>query len=256
MRALVCIPTYLEVENIAEVLTRLRRAVPDADALVIDDNSPDGTADVAEATGDELGRIDVLRRPAKRGLGSAYRAGFAIGIDRGYDRLVQMDADLSHDPGALPSLLALSEQGADLVIGSRYVPGGAIPHWPPLRRALSRYGNLYTGAALGLDIADATSGYRVYSAASLGRIDFDTTKANGYLFQIELAYRLWLAGGDIAETPITFTDRVRGHSKMNWKVALEELIFVTWWGLRDRIRPHWSGAQRKPGLPFRRARSA
>lgn len=251
MRVLVCVPTFLEIDNIEEMLRRLRAAVPDADVLVIDDNSPDGTADAAEALAAELGHIEVLRRPSKLGLGSAYRAGFAIGIERGYDALVQMDADLSHDPGALPGLLAaLTEEGADLAIGSRYVPGGEIPHWPWLRRALSRYGNLYTGIALGISVKDATSGYRAFTADALREIEFDTTKANGYLFQIELAYRIWLRGGRIAERPIVFTDRVRGNSKMNWRIALEELIWVTWWGIRDRIRPHWRGARRKPGMPF------
>jgi dolichol-phosphate mannosyltransferase len=253
---LVCVPTYLEIDNIEELLRRLRAAVPDADVLVIDDNSPDGTAERAEALAAELGGIEVLRRPSKLGLGSAYRAGFAIGIERGYDLLVQMDADLSHDPAALPDLLAAAQEGADLVIGSRYVPGGSIPHWPWLRRALSRYGNLYTGIAIGLSVKDATSGYRVFRADALREIEFDTTKANGYLFQIELAYRIWLRGGRIVERPIVFTDRVRGNSKMNWRIALEELLYVTWWGVRDRIKPHWRGARRRPGVPFGGRRAA
>jgi dolichol-phosphate mannosyltransferase len=235
-RTLVIAPTFLEAENIEEFLRRLRAAVPDADVLVVDDNSPDGTADLAEVAGRELGRVEVLRRPTKTGLGTAYRAGFTVGTERGYAVLVQIDADLSHDPRALPSLLQALNEGADLAIGSRYVPGGSIPHWPWLRRALSRYGNRYAGFVLGTDIADATSGYRAYRADTLKAIDFATTRAKGYGFQIETAYRVWRWGGRIAEVPIIFTDRVRGHSKMTWRIAAEELSLVTWWGVRDRLR--------------------
>lgn len=247
-RIQVNVPTFNEAENIEEFLRRTRAALPEADLLVLDDNSPDGTADLAEKVAADLGQIEVLRRPAKRGLGAAYRAGFGIGIDRGYDLLTQIDADLSHDPAALASLVAAVHAGADLAIGSRYVPGGAIPHWPAHRRAASKYGNLYARFMLGHTVLDSTSGYRVYRASALQGIEFDRTKANGYLFQIELAYRIVLWGGRIAEVPITFTDRVRGHSKMNWKVVAEEMTFVTWWGLRDRIRPHWRGARFKPAM--------
>jgi dolichol-phosphate mannosyltransferase len=233
-RTLVVTPTFLEAENIEEFLRRLRAAVPDADVLVVDDNSPDRTANLAEAAGRELGRVEVLRRPTKTGLGTAYRAGFTVGAERGYDVLVQIDADLSHDPRALPSLLRALDDGADLAIGSRYVPGGSIPHWPWLRRGLSRYGNRYAGFVLGTDVADATSGYRAYRADTLKAIDFATTRAKGYGFQIETAYRVSRWGGRIAEVPITFTDRVRGHSKMTWRIAAEELSLVTWWGARDR----------------------
>ncbi|MCU1429677.1 MAG: hypothetical protein JWL83_3677 [Actinomycetia bacterium] len=236
MRVLVAIPTYIEAENVEEVLRRTRKAAPDVDILVIDDNSPDGTADVAEKIADELGQIEVLRRPAKKGLGNAYRAGFGIGIDRGYDLICQMDADLSHDPASLPDLIAAVKDGADLAIGSRYVPGGDIPHWPAYRRALSRYGNGYAGTMLGTGIRDSTSGYRVYRAATLQGIQFAKTRANGYLFQIELAYRAWLWGGRTAEVPITFTDRVRGYSKMSLSVMAEEMTMVTWWGIRDRFK--------------------
>jgi dolichol-phosphate mannosyltransferase len=236
VRTLVITPTYAEVDNIAEFLQRTRAAVADADILVVDDNSPDGTADAAEKAAAELGNIDVLRRPAKKGLGSAYRAGFAIGLEKGYDTLVQIDADLSHDPAVLPTLLHELETGADLAIGSRYVPGGAIPHWPWFRRALSRYGNLYASLVLATGTKDATSGYRAYRADTLKAIDYSTTRAKGYGFQIETAYRVHRWGGHISEVPIVFTDRVRGYSKMTWKIALEELLLVTWWGLRDRVR--------------------
>ena len=245
MRTLVITPTYLEAENIDEFLRRAHAAVPSADILVVDDNSPDGTADIAEKTAAELGNIDVLRRPAKTGLGSAYRAGFAIGLEKGYGALVQIDADLSHDPSVLPSLLREVESGADLAIGSRYVPGGEIPHWPWFRRALSRYGNLYAALVLGTGVKDATSGYRAYRADTLKAIDYSTTRAKGYGFQIETAYRVHLWDGRIVEVPIVFTDRVRGHSKMTWFIFAEELLLVTWWGIRDQFRRLWR--RRRPG---------
>jgi dolichol-phosphate mannosyltransferase len=243
VRTLVITPTYAEVDNIAEFLQRTRAALPDADILVVDDNSPDGTSDVAEKAAAALGNIDVLRRPAKKGLGSAYRAGFAIGLDKGYETLVQIDADLSHDPSVLPTLLRELEAGADLAIGSRYVPGGAIPHWPWFRRALSRYGNLYASVALATGTKDATSGYRAYRADTLKAVDYSTTRAMGYGFQIETAYRVHRWGGRISEVPIVFTDRVRGYSKMTWRIALEELLLVTWWGVRDRVRRLWRRRQ-------------
>jgi dolichol-phosphate mannosyltransferase len=233
-RVLVVTPTYIEAENIEEALRRVRASVPDADVLVVDDNSPDGTADLAERVGAELGQVEVLRRPTKTGLGTAYRAGFTVGIERGYDVLVQIDADLSHDPAALPTLLRKLEEGADLAIGSRYVPGGSIPHWPWFRRALSRYGNRYASLVLGTGVADGTSGYRAYPADTLKAIDYASTRAKGYGFQVETAYRVWQWGGRIAEVPIIFTDRVRGHSKMTWRIAAEELSLFTWWGARDR----------------------
>ena len=229
-------PTYLEVENIGTFLRRLREAVPTADVLVVDDSSPDGTAGAAQQVAAELGQVDVLVRPAKNGLGNAYRAGFGRGLDKGYEVLVQMDADLSHDPAALPTLLQALDDGADFAIGSRYVPGGSIPHWPWHRRAMSRYGNLYTRFALRMPLSDATSGYRAYTADIVRAIDLVNTKANGYGFQIELAYRVSRYGGKVAEVPITFTDRVRGKSKMSWAIVAEEMWLVTGWGMRDRVR--------------------
>ncbi len=229
-------PTYEEAPNIVEVLTRVRAAVPEVDVLVVDDNSPDGTADLARKAGEELGQIDVLVRERKDGLGNAYRHGFRVGLDRGYDRLVQMDADLSHDPAALPSLLAALDAGAAAVIGSRYIPGGSIPHWPWHRRALSKWGNRYACIVLGMSVHDATAGYRAYDARTLEDIDVFTTRAKGYGFQIETAYRISRSGRPLAEVPISFTDRVRGHSKMSLAVAVEELALVTWWGVRDRLK--------------------
>jgi glycosyltransferase involved in cell wall biosynthesis len=235
VRTLIVTPTYQEADNVAEFLRRARAAVPAADILVVDDNSPDGTADIAQGVADELGQIEVLRRPKKIGLGDAYRAGFTVGAERGYDVLVQIDADLSHDPNALPTLLAAVDEGADAAIGSRYVPGGSIPHWPWRRRALSKWGNRYTSFVLGLPINDATSGYRAYRTAMLKQVDYGETRAKGYGFQMELAYRVKRSGGRIVEVPITFTDRVRGHSKLTLTVAAEELMLVTWWGVRDRV---------------------
>ena len=235
MRTLVVLPTYQEAANIADVLRRLRNAVPEADVLVVDDGSPDGTADLADAVAAELGHIDVLRRAAKSGLGSAYRAGFRQGLNDGFRVLVEMDADLSHDPAALPDLLRAVEGGADLAIGSRYVPGGSIPNWKWHRRALSRWGNRYASAVLGLDVRDATSGYRAYRDEALEEIDLERVRADGYGFQIEMAYAVARNGGTIAEVPITFRDRIRGTSKMSGRIIVEALVLVTWWAARDRL---------------------
>jgi dolichol-phosphate mannosyltransferase len=245
MRALVVMPTYEEAANIAEVLRRVRAAVPDADVLVVDDSSPDGTAELARAMDAELGGIDVLVRAKKDGLGNAYRHGFREGLDRGYDVLVQMDADLSHDPASVPVLLRALDAGADAAIGSRYVPGGSIPHWPWYRRALSRYGNRYACVVLGMKVHDATSGFRAYRAPTLEAVDVFGTRSKGYGFQIETAYRVWRHGEALAEVPIEFTDRVRGQSKMSLAVMVEELGLVTWWGIRDRVVRPISGRLRR-----------
>jgi len=241
----VVIPTYQEAENVATVLRRVRAVLPSGSILVVDDGSPDGTADLAEAVGREVGAVEVLRRPAKAGLGSAYRAGFALGLDRGHDVLVEMDADLSHDPADLPRLLQAVEEGADLAIGSRYVPGGATPHWPAHRRWLSRWGNRYAAAALGMPVRDATAGFRAYRAEVLRAIDFETTRADGYAFQVEMAYRVVRQGRGITEVPIVFSDRVRGTSKMSGRIVVEAMALVTWWGVRDRVLRR--GRQRAAG---------
>jgi len=235
VRVLVCIPTYQEADNIANVLRRVRASVPSADILVIDDGSPDGTADMAQALGQELGQVDVLRRTAKAGLGKAYRAGFAVGMERGYHAMVEIDADLSHDPAALPTLLHAVEDGADLAIGSRYVPGGHIPEWSWSRKALSRWGNRYAGAILGIGVRDSTAGYRVYRADMLRLMDLDSVRADGYGFQIEMTYRVAQRGGRIVEVPIDFVDRTLGTSKMSSNIVVEALMLVTWWGIRDRL---------------------
>jgi dolichol-phosphate mannosyltransferase len=235
VRTLIVTPTYQEAENIATFLERARKAAPNADILVVDDNSPDGTGEIAEQKATELGQIDVLHRPAKTGLGEAYREGFALGLERGYDRLVQIDADLSHDPAVIPTLLRALDDGAQVAVGSRYVAGGEIPHWPWFRRAISRWGNRYAALVLGLKLRDATSGYRAYQADVLRLINFGSTRAKGYGFQIETGYRVFTARQPVTEVPIVFTDRVRGHSKMTWGIFAEELLLVTWWGIRDRI---------------------
>jgi len=232
---LVVIPTYQEAANIDNVLQQVRSSAPWATVLVVDDNSPDGTADLAEKVGEKFGQVEVLRRPGKSGLGSAYRAGFAWGLERGFDVLIEMDADLSHDPKDLPRLVAMIDDGADLVVGSRYVPGGAIPGWRAHRALLSRSGNRYATTVLGLDISDATSGYRAYRAEVLKQIDLGQVRADGYGFQIEMAYDMVKAGAVVREIPITFVDRTEGVSKMSSRIVVEALALVTFWGIRDRV---------------------
>jgi len=239
VRVLVVIPTFNESENIEQVLRRIREALPDATVLVVDDGSPDGTADLAETVGKELGQIELLRRTEKSGLGSAYRAGFRWGLDNGYDACIEMDADLSHDPGALPGLVAPLEKGFELVVGSRYVPGGTIPNWAWHRRLISRGGNVYATTLLGLGVNDSTSGFRAYAAPVLRRIALDKIRADGYGFQIEMTYQAKRAGAPIVEVPIRFVDRVEGESKMSTFIVVEAFGLVTWWGLQrliDRFR--------------------
>jgi dolichol-phosphate mannosyltransferase len=242
MDVLVVLPTFNESENIDRVLRRIRGALADATILVVDDGSPDGTADIAETLGKELGNIEVMRRQEKSGLGSAYRAGFRWGLDREFDACIEMDADLSHEPEALPELVAPLSEGHDLVIGSRYVLGGSIPNWAWHRRLLSRGGNVYASKLLGLSVADSTSGFRAYSASILDRIDLSRIKAEGYGFQIEMTYEAKRAGAEVVEVPIRFVDRVDGESKMSMFIVVEALGLVTWWGLQRvveglRIRP-------------------
>src|SRR5271157_798724 len=231
MRTLVVIPTYNEAENIERMLRRIRDCLPQAGVLVVDDGSPDGTADLVKAVAAELPDVHLLTRTAKSGLGSAYRAGFAWGLERGYDAFVEIDADFSHDPAALPSLIAPLEEGFDVSIGSRYVEGGSIPNWAWHRHLLSKGGNLYASAVLGLGVADSTAGYRAYSAGILRRLDLDRIRAEGYGFQIEMTYRAKQHGASITEVPISFVDREAGESKMSSIIVIEALGLVTWWGL-------------------------
>ncbi|HLI15376.1 MAG TPA: polyprenol monophosphomannose synthase [Acidimicrobiales bacterium] len=248
MRVLVVLPTYNERENITEVLQAVRAALPEADVLVVDDSSPDGTAELAEKAAAELGGIEVLSRPAKEGLGPAYRAGFALGLARGYDAFVEMDSDFSHDPAALPALVAPIERGAGLVVGSRYVAGGEIPNWSWSRRLLSRLGNYYAKAVLALGVEDSTSGFRVYAADVLRAIDLASVRADGYGFQIEMTYRALRAGARVVEVPIRFVDRVEGTSKMSLHTVVEALALVTAFGLRRLVprRRRRSSARRAP----------
>jgi dolichol-phosphate mannosyltransferase len=209
--------------------------VPDATVLVVDDGSPDGTGDVAETIGKELGNVEVLRRHQKSGLGSAYRAGFHWGLENGFEACVEMDSDLSHEPEALPSLLAPLDGGCEVVIGSRYVSGGSIPNWAWHRRLISRGGNVYADAVLGLGVADSTAGFRAYAASVLRRIELDQIKAEGYGFQIEMTYQAKRAGATIEEVPIRFVDRVDGTSKMSSFIVAEAFGLVTWWGVQRGV---------------------
>lgn len=246
MKTLVVLPTYNEAETIEEVLRRTRAALPEASILVVDDGSPDGTAELASKLGEDLGAIDVLRRSARRGLGDAYRAGFAWGLEREAQALVEMDSDLSHDPAALPGLVSALDR-SDLVIGSRYVPGGSIPQWGLHRRLLSKGGNMYSALMLGVPVRDMTSGFRVYRADLLRVMDLEAVRADGYGFQIEMTYRAATAGARIVEVPIRFVDREAGQSKMSSHIVIEALALVTRWGMgRAAARV---AARREGGAP-------
>ena len=234
-RAIVVLPTYNERENIVALLRAVREVVPEADVLVVDDNSPDGTAGLVEETAAELGQIKLLRRAGKQGLGSAYRQGFSVALDEGYEVVVSMDVDFSHDPAVLPELLRVVEAGADAVIGSRYVPGGATVDWPLHRRLLSRWGNRYTSLVLRLQVRDCTSGFRAYQADALRTIDPASTTAEGYAFLTELVRRLVRRGARVMETPIVFADRRYGESKMSGRIVVESMLLVTRWAFRDAI---------------------
>ena len=234
MHVVAVIPTYNEVENLEAVVKGVRVAVPDARVLVVDDGSTDGTDALARRLGGELGEIELVARPAKLGLGSAYRDGFRLAIDAGAEICVQIDADLSHDPQVLPALVANVEHGADLAIGSRYVPGGATESWPRRRRWLSRWGNRYAAGVLGLAVNDATSGYRAYRAAALAAMDYATVRSEGYGFQIEMTHRLVRSGGRIVEFPIVFRDRQAGESKLSRGIVHEALGLVARLWFEDR----------------------
>jgi glycosyltransferase involved in cell wall biosynthesis len=234
VRVVAVVPTYNEADNIASVCRGVRKALPDAGILVVDDASPDGTAGVVRALADELGDVELVERGGKHGLGAAYRAGFRHAIDQGADVCVQIDADQSHDPADLPALVAIVEHGVDLAIGSRYVPGGLTENWPAGRRWLSRWGNRYAAGVLGLAVNDATAGYRAYRSSALERMDFETVGAEGYGFQVEMTHRLVRAGGRIVEYPITFRERRLGESKMSQGIVREALVLVARLWLEDR----------------------
>lgn len=238
MSVAIVLPTYNEADNIERMLRSLREVIPKATIVVIDDASPDGTGRIAESCAAELGSIEVVHRSGKAGLGSAYRHGFRLAIDRGFDTIVSMDADFSHDPQVVPSLVAEIDRGADAAIGSRYVPGGGTRDWPLHRRVLSRWGNLYTGSILSVGVRDCTSGFRAYRASALAAIDPDSTTAEGYAFLTELVVRLCRSGKRIVEVPILFVDRRYGTSKMSARIVVESMLLVTRWGVGHRWRRH------------------
>jgi dolichol-phosphate mannosyltransferase len=243
-RVLVIVPTYNEVQNLERILERLLTSVPAAHALVVDDGSPDGTGELAETLAAVDPRVHVLRRAAKTGLGAAYIEGFRWARGHGYGVVVEMDADGSHAPEQLPDLLA-ALGSADLVLGSRYVPGGEVTDWPVHRLLLSRAGNRYTRWALRLPLTDATGGYRAARAELIDRLPFDDVASQGYCFQVDWAWRAVRAGARVREVPITFTERAFGRSKMSASIVGEALVRVTVWGLQDRL------ADWLPGLVHR-----
>jgi dolichol-phosphate mannosyltransferase len=232
-RVLVVVPTYNEADNLERIVGRVLEAAPTAQVLVADDGSPDGTGDIADRLAAGESRVHVLHRPAKEGLGRAYVAGFRWGLARDYDVLCEMDADGSHPPEQLPDLLA-ALRSADLVLGSRWVPGGRVQNWPFTRELFSRSANLYTRVALGMPLRDATAGFRAYRRATIEAIDLDNVASLGYAFQIDLALRAIRAGFQVVEVPIVFTEREFGRSKMSRREITEALTRVTVWGLRYR----------------------
>jgi dolichol-phosphate mannosyltransferase len=234
-RVLVIVPTYDERENLPRIVARIRAAVPAAHVLVADDNSPDGTGELADELAAADDHVHVVHRPGKQGLGAAYLHGFAWGMEQGYDVLVEMDADGSHPPEQLPDLLDRIDAGADLVLGSRYVPGGSVVNWPRSREVLSRGGNLYARLALGIDLRDATGGYRAFRRTTLEKLDLHDIASQGYCFQVDLAQRAIRRGLRVDEVPITFVEREYGVSKMSRTIVAEALWQVTTWGAKHRL---------------------
>jgi dolichol-phosphate mannosyltransferase len=245
-RVLVIIPTYQERENIEDVVQRVLTAVPTTDVLVVDDGSPDGTGKIADAMAEDDARVHVLHRTQKAGLGAAYIAGFDWALAAGYDVLVEMDADGSHAPEQLPRLLAALDR-ADLVLGSRWVPGGSAVNWPRRRELLSRGGSLYSRLALGIHLRDATGGYRAFKREVLEQIDYAAVASEGYCFQVDLARRAIEGGHRVVEVPITFVERVRGESKMSGAIVREALWRVTQWGVAHRAGQVHAAVSRRAG---------
>jgi dolichol-phosphate mannosyltransferase len=243
-RVVIVMPTYNERQNLEIIAGRIREAVPDADLLVVDDNSPDGTGDLADKLAEKDPRVRVMHRMEKAGLGRAYVAGFTWALESGYDLIVEMDADGSHRPEDLPRLLATSGQ-ADAVIGSRYVPGGTVVNWPKSREFLSKGANIYNRIMLGVRVKDATGGFRVYRAATLQKIDLNGIESAGYCFQIDMTLRVLQGGMQIREVPITFVERERGASKMSNSVIIEAFTRVARWGLNSWLHGHSAASVRK-----------
>jgi dolichol-phosphate mannosyltransferase len=233
-RVVIVMPTYNERQNLEIMASRIREAVPDADLLVVDDNSPDGTGDLADKLAEKDPHVQVMHRTEKAGLGRAYVAGFTWALEGGYGLIVEMDADGSHRPEDLPKLLAAVDH-ADAVIGSRYVPGGTVVNWPKSREFLSKGANIYNRIMLGVRVKDATGGFRVYRAATLRKIDLSGIQSAGYCFQIDMTLRVLQAGLTIVEVPITFVERERGASKMSNTVIIEAFIRVARWGIDARL---------------------
>ncbi|GAA4861656.1 polyprenol monophosphomannose synthase [Kitasatospora terrestris] len=233
-KVLVIIPTYNEAENVERIVSRVRTAVPEVHVLVADDNSPDGTGEIADKIASEDGNVHVMHRKGKEGLGAAYLAGFRWGIDAGYDVLVEMDADGSHQPEELHRLLT-ALRTADLVLGSRWVPGGGTVNWPPHRQLLSKGGSLYSRVLLNVPIRDVTGGYRAFRKHTLLGLGMDEVASQGYCFQVDLAWRAVKAGFKVAEVPITFVEREHGASKMSRNIVVEALWRVTVWGVGARV---------------------
>jgi len=235
-RVLIVMPTYNERQNLETMAGRIRESTPQADLLVVDDNSPDGTGDLAEKLAETDQHVHVMHRTEKAGLGKAYIAGFTWALERGYDVIVEMDADGSHRPEDLPRLLDAVDAGADGVIGSRWVPGGKVVNWPKKREVLSRGANIYTRLMIGFGIKDATGGYRAYRAATLRKIDLSNVESTGYSFQVDITVRILRAGLRLVEVPITFVERERGVSKMDGAVIREAFWRVAQWGIQGRLR--------------------
>ncbi|WP_306188419.1 MULTISPECIES: polyprenol monophosphomannose synthase [unclassified Streptomyces] len=244
--ALVIIPTYNEAENIKAIVGRVRKAVPEAHVLVADDNSPDGTGKLADELAAEDAQVHVLHRTGKEGLGAAYLAGFRWGLERDYGVLVEMDADGSHQPEELPRLLT-ALKGADLVLGSRWVPGGRVVNWPRTREFISRGGSLYSRLALDLPLRDITGGYRAFRRETLEGLGLDEVASQGYCFQVDLARRAVKAGYHVVEVPITFVERELGDSKMSRDILVEALWRVTAWGVGERVTRITGRGDKSPG---------
>jgi dolichol-phosphate mannosyltransferase len=245
MKTLVIIPTYNERESLPVQLADVRTHAPDVDVLIVDDNSPDGTGEWADGEAAVDRHVHVLHRAGKAGLGVAYRSGFAWGLERGYEILVEMDADGSHQAKQLPDLLAKAGEW-DLVIGSRWVPRGTVVNWPTSRKLLSVWANRYVRVALGIPVRDATAGYRAYTAATLRAIDLDEVDSQGYGFQVDMTLRAIREGATVTEVPIEFVERVQGVSKMSGSIVREAFVKVLLWGLARPFR-RWGVKKTRPG---------